>query len=271
MKKKLWLLPLLLCSLVVFSGCGQSLSQQSALTNARSSKTLTWGVKGDVRLFGLTDVRDGQQKGFDVDVAKAVTKRVLGKDAHADFLTVTSQSRIPLLKNGNIDAIIATLTITDDRKKIVDFSKTYFKAGQSLLVPKNSPIQNAKQLNGHTVIGVVGANSVQNIKKVAPKAHILELQDYAQAMNALKSGQGDAMTTDNGILYGLAVQNPGFEVRGGTFTYEPYGIAVNQGQKGLQAAINQAIDEMKADGEYNRLIKKWFSKVPGFNYKELYQ
>ncbi|AXX65128.1 MAG: glutamate ABC transporter substrate-binding protein [Lactobacillus sp.] len=270
MKRK-YLLFSLLISVFLLAGCGKSLSQQSVLENARQTNTITWGVKGDVSLFGLIDVRDGQQKGFDVDVAKHLTKHILGPKGKAVFVTVTSQSRTPLLKNGNVDAVVATMTITPERQKVLDFSKSYFDAGQSLLVPNNSPIKDAHHLNGHTVIGVVGANSVQNIKKASPKARVIELQDYAQAMNALKSGQGEALTTDNGILYGLAVQNPGYKVVGGTFTKEPYGVAVNKNQKDFTKALNKAIDEMQRSGEYNQLIKKWFGGVPGFNYKELYR
>ncbi|UQS82248.1 transporter substrate-binding domain-containing protein [Bombilactobacillus folatiphilus] len=270
MKKRFWLFSLLI-SLLMLTGCGKSVANQSVLKNAQATKTITWGVKGDVKLFGLVDVKDGQQKGFDVDMAKHITKHILGPKGKANLVTVTSQSRVPLLKNGNVDAVIATMSITPERKKIIDFSHHYFNAGQSLLVPKNSSIQNAKDLNGKTVIGVVGANSVQNIKQQSPKAKVVELQDYAQAMNALKSHQGDALTTDNGILYGLAVENPGFVVRGGTFTKEPYGVAVNKGQKSFTRAVDKAVLEMQHDGEYNRLVKKWFGNVPGFNYKELYR
>ncbi|AWM74931.1 glutamate ABC transporter substrate-binding protein [Lactobacillus kullabergensis] len=270
MKKKFWLLPLLACILML-TGCGKSLSDQSVLNNAKQANTIVWGVKGDVKLFGLIDVKDGQQKGFDVDMAKHITKHILGPQGKAEFVTTTSQSRIPLLKNGNVDAVIATMSITPERKKIISFSKSYFDAGQSLLVPKNSSIKSTKDLNGKTVIGVVGANSVDNIKKVAPRAKVIELQDYAQAMNALKSHQGDALTTDNGILFGLAVQNPGYEVRGGTFTVEPYGVAVNKGQTSFTEAVDKAVLEMQHNGEYNRLIKKWFGDVPGFKYKELYR
>lgn len=67
------------------------------------------------------DVKDSQIKGFDIDIAKALTKQMLGKDAQAKFVQVTSQTRIPLLKNGNLDAVIATMTITKDRQKVVDF------------------------------------------------------------------------------------------------------------------------------------------------------
>lgn len=269
--KKLFLMPFLLIILLI-TGCSNgSVAEQSVLENAKESKTITWGVKADTKLFGLTDVRDGQQKGFDVDMAKLITKKILGKDGKAKFVTVTSQSRIPLLKNGNIDAIIATMTNTPERSKIVDFSNSYFDAGQSLLVPDNSPIKTTADLKNKTVLGVVGSNSVENIKKVTPDAKVLQLQDYAQAMSALKSGQGDALTTDNGILYGMAVQNKGFKVVGGTFTKEPYSIAVNKDQRDFVKAANKAIKEIEASGEYNELIKKWFGDVPKFNYKELYR
>ncbi|KLD41904.1 transporter substrate-binding domain-containing protein [Lactiplantibacillus plantarum] len=272
LKRLIGALGMLAMLVVVLTACGsrQSLAKQDVLTNDKASKTITWGVKADTKLFGLMDVKDNQIKGFDADIATALTKRVLGKNATAKFVQVTSQTRIPLLKNGNIDAIIATMTITPEREKQVDFTNSYFDAGQSLLVKKGSAIKSVKNLNksGTKVLGVTGANSVENIKKAAPKAKVLELSDYAQAMTALKSGQGVALTTDNGILYGMASQNPGYEVVGGTFTKEPYGIAVNKGQEPLKKALNKALKEIEADGTYNRILKKWFGNVAGFDYKE---
>lgn len=272
LKRLIGALGMLAMLVVVLTACGsrQSLAKQDVLTNDKASKTITWGVKADTKLFGLMDVKDNQIKGFDADIATALTKRVLGKNATAKFVQVTSQTRIPLLKNGNIDAIIATMTITPEREKQVDFTNSYFDAGQSLLVKKGSAIKSVKDLNksGTKVLGVTGANSVENIKKAAPKAKVLELSDYAQAMTALKSGQGVALTTDNGILYGMASQNPGYEVVGGTFTKEPYGIAVNKGQEPLKKALNKALKEIEADGTYNRILEKWFGNVAGFDYKE---
>ncbi|WP_125762059.1 glutamate ABC transporter substrate-binding protein [Companilactobacillus hulinensis] len=273
MKKKLKYLSLLITSLLLvltLTGCGsQSLSSQNVLENDKKSKTITWGVKADTKLLGLVDVKDGKEKGFEVDLAKALTKKMLGKDATAKFVTVTSQSRIPLLKNGNIDAIIATMTITPERKKTIDFANPYFDAGQSILVKKGSSVKKVQDLNGKTIIGVVGSNSVQNVKKFAPKAQVLQLPDYAQALTALKSGQGDALTTDNVILAGMAVSNPGYELTGKAFTTEPYGIGINKGQKDFKKAVNKALKEVQADGTYNKLIMKWFGDVPGFNYKEV--
>ncbi|APX71667.1 glutamate ABC transporter substrate-binding protein [Companilactobacillus allii] len=273
MKKKFKYLSLLITSLLLVltvSGCGsQSLSSQNVMENDKKSKTITWGVKADTKLLGLIDVKDGKEKGFEIDLAKALTKKMLGKDATAKFVTVTSQSRIPLLKNGNIDAIIATMTITPDRKKTIDFSNSYFDAGQSILVKKGSAVKKVQDLNNKTIIGVVGSNSVQNVKKFAPKAQVLQLPDYAQALTALKSGQGDALTTDNVILAGMAVNNPGYELTGKAFTTEPYGIGINKGQGDFKTALNKALEEVQSDGTYNKLILKWFGNVPGFNYKEV--
>lgn len=270
MKKLLWPL-VLIFSAFMLTGCGKKVTDQSALKNVRSTNTITWAVEGDKRLFSLIDIRDDQEKGFDIDMAKAITKEILGPKGQAKFTLATSQSRIPLLKNGNVDAVIATLTITPERAKVISFSKSYFQAGKSLLVPKGSKIRKASDLNGKTVIGIVGDNSVEVIKKVAPKAKVVAMQDYGQAVSALKSHQGDALTSDNGVLYGLAAQSPdSLEVRGGTFTKEPYGIAVNKNQEPFHKAINRAIDHIYSSGEYNRLIKKWFGQVPGFNYKEMY-
>lgn len=255
---------------IVLTGChAQSAADQDVLANAKKTDTITWGVKADTKLLGLTDVRDGKQKGFEIDIAKALTKQILGKKGQTKFVTVTSQSRIPILKNGNVDAIIATMTITPERKKILEFSNSYFDAGQSLLVKNNSPIKRVQDLNHRTIIGVVGSNSVETVKKFAPDAKILQLPDYAQALVALKSGQGDALTTDNSILGGMAVENPGYKVQGKPFTDEPYGIGLNKHQDKMRKSLNKALKEIQANGTYNKLVIKWFGNVPGFNYKEV--
>ena len=275
LKNVLVLLSLILVtfSLGACSSKKNAAQSQNVWQKAKSTKTITWGVKADTRLFGLMDIRSGEIRGFDIDMAKAITKKLLGKNGHAKFMQVTSKTRIPLLKNRNIDAIIATITITPDREKIIDFSQVYFAAGQSLLVKRNSTIKNIKDLNkdGTTVLAVKGSTSAVNVKKYAPKAKVLELEDYAQAFTALKSGQGDALTTDNGILFGIASENPAYHVVGGTFTNEPYGIAFDKGQGEMQHKVNAALTEMRKDGTYQKLLQKWFGNVAGFDLKEASQ
>lgn len=244
--------------------------KDEAYHRIRESKQMVWGVKGDTRLMGLMNIKTGKLEGFDIDMAKEVTHHMDPK-LKVKLTQVTSGTRVPMLLNGNIDGVIATMTITPERKKVVAFSDPYFNAGQAIMVRKNSPIRSVKDLNkpGVKVLGVTGANAEQNMKKAAPKAKVVSLPDYATAMTALKSGQGDALTSDSGILYGLAYGDKKVKVVGDTFTQEPYGIALDKNNPKLQSQVNRAIKQMRKDGSYNHLVKKWFSKVPGLDWKEI--
>ncbi|MGY3777145.1 glutamate ABC transporter substrate-binding protein [Isobaculum melis] len=259
MRKKLTYFLTMCLFLFTLTGCmKQNIAEQDIVERIEKEPTITWGVKIDTKLFGLYNIEKSEIEGFDIDIAKELTKRILGPKGKAEFVEVTSKTRIPLLKNGNIDGIIATMTITDERKQVVDFSDVYFEAGQSLLVKKGSTIQSIKDLNADTtVLAVKGSTSATNIRKAAPDAKILELENYAEAYTALKSGQGDAVTTDNAILYGMASEDSNYEVVGGIFTDEPYGIAINKNQEAFVKEIDQALAEMKADGTYQKIYQKW--------------
>ncbi len=115
--KKIRLIFLLGIAFLALAGCkGNGLANEDILERSKSTNEIIWGVKYDTRLFGMMDIESRTVQGFDVDIAKAITKKILGDNGKTEFVEVTSKTRIPLLKNGNIDAIIATMTITDERK-----------------------------------------------------------------------------------------------------------------------------------------------------------
>lgn len=260
----------LLAGSVVTTTVQASDKKNETYNRIKKTDKMVWGVKGDTKLMGLMNIKTGKLEGFDVDMAKEITKRVNPK-AKIELTQITSGTRIPMLLNGNIDAIIATMSITPDRAKVVDFSKPYFNAGQSILVKSDSGIKNIYDLNkpGARILAVAGSTSAVTVKKFAPKAKVVALSDYATALTALKAGQGDALTTDNGILYGMAAGSKSLEVVGGPFTKEPYGVAMDKNNPKLVKKVNKAIDEIKEDGTYAKLAKKWFSGVEGMNWKEL--
>jgi putative glutamine transport system substrate-binding protein len=254
---------LLLLPVFLLAACGsQSAATVDITERIEENPTLTWGVKMDTNLFGLYDIQSGEIRGFDIDIAKAITEELTGDAANAEFVEVTSKTRIPLLKNGNIDAIIATMTITEERKEQVNFSNVYFDAGQALLVPNDSLIQSLDDLSADTtVLAVKGSTSAQNIRELAPEANVLELENYSEAFTALKSGQGDAVTTDNAILLGIIADNPGYRLAGGNFTQEPYGIAINKGQDVFLNKVNEALDIIKANGVYDEIYAEWIPEL----------
>ncbi|MEC1392062.1 transporter substrate-binding domain-containing protein [Bacillus velezensis] len=236
---------------------------KDTLASIKDRDKIIFGVKTDTRLFGLKNPSSSNIEGFDIDISKQLAKDILGDEKKAEFKEVTSKTRIPMLQNGDIDAITATMTITDERKKEVDFSDVYFEAGQSLLVKKGSSIKSIEDLGkGSKVLAVKGSTSSQNIREKAPDASVLEFENYAEAFTALKAGQGDALTTDNAILYGMADENKQYQLTGETFTDEPYGIAVKKGQSGLIKEINASLKKMKADGRYEKIYKKWIKEEP---------
>ncbi|RHW40117.1 amino acid ABC transporter substrate-binding protein [Lysinibacillus yapensis] len=232
----------------------------STLETIKANDKIVWGVKNDTKLFGLKNPSNGEIEGFDVDMAKAITEIILGDASKVEFKEVTSKTRIPMLNNGDIDAIIATMTITEERKQEVDFSDVYFEAGQALLVKKGSPIQSIEDITADTkVLAVKGSTSAINIREKAPEAQVLEFENYAEAFTALKAGQGDTLTTDNAILFGMASEDSNFEVVGDTFTDEPYGIAAKKGSDDFVQAINDALAELKENGKYDELYNKWLN------------
>lgn len=266
MKSKKWFTFMLLLVLSIFAlaACGDdsedSSSSESTLDAIKEKDKIVWGVKNDTKLFGLMDPATNEVEGFDIDIAKAITGIILGDESKVEFKEVTSKTRIPMLNNGEIDGIIATMTITEERKKEVDFSDVYFEAGQSLLVKKGSPITSIEDLTADSkVIAVKGSTSAINIREKAPEAQVLEFENYAEAFTALKAGQGDTLTTDNSILYGMASEDTNYELVGGIFTDEPYGIAAKKGSEDFVKAINDALAELKSNGTYDEIYKKWIN------------
>ncbi|AHV95585.1 glutamate ABC transporter substrate-binding protein [Paenibacillus sabinae] len=274
--KKSWKLLSVMMIVALFiaalAGCGKD-SNNAGGSNAAAGEggiakikergKLQVGVKFDTKLFGLKDPASGQVEGFDIDISKAIAKHILGDENAIELKEVTSKTRIPMLNNGEIDMVVATMTITEERKKEVDFSDVYFQAGQSLLVKKGSPITGLESLTkDSTVLGSKGSTSVKNIKEKVPGINVLEFDNYQDAFTALKTGKGDALTTDDSILYGMAAQDSNYEVVGKPFTDEPYGIAVQKGNSEVVKAINETLAELKSSGEYDKIYEKWIGKKP---------
>lgn len=254
----------LLLPVLMLAGCNNtSATNTNELQAIKQRGKLIVGVKFDTNLFGLKDPATGEVKGFDVDIAKALAKKIFGDENKLELKSVVSKTRIPLLQQGDIDAIIATMTITPERSKQVLFTDPYFDAGQSLLIRKGSPIKSINDIKaGVRVVTVKGSTPAKRIQEKVPGATVLEFDNYQDAFMALKTGKGDVLTTDNVILMGMSQQDPDYVVVGGTFSNEPYGIAVRKGQDEFAKYINDFLKEIKSDGTYDAIYKKWLGNTP---------
>ncbi|ANE46244.1 amino acid ABC transporter substrate-binding protein [Paenibacillus swuensis] len=242
---------------------GNGAAESGLVADIKERGKLVAGVKFDTKLFGLKDPGTGNVEGFDIDIAKALAKKLFGDESKLELKEVTSQTRIPMLNNGEIDLIVATMTITEKRKEEVDFSEVYFKAGQSLLVKKGSAIKGLDDVTKDTkVLGVKGATSIKNIEEKVAGLKVQQYQNYQEAFTALKAGQGEVLTTDNAILFGMTQQDPNYELAGDIFTDEPYGMAMKKGETEWVTYVNEFLAELKSSGEYDKIYEKWIGEKP---------
>ncbi|MDN5755831.1 MAG: glutamate ABC transporter substrate-binding protein [Arthrobacter sp.] len=213
------------------------------------------GIKFDQPGLGFKDGDD--YKGFDVDVAKYVANELGYDEGDIDFVSAPSANRETMLQNNQVDMIVATYSITDDREKVVDFAGPYFIAGQDLLVKKDSGITSPEDLNGKNLCSVTGSTSARKVKdKYAKKVNLQELPGYAECVTQMEGGTIDAVTTDDIILAGLAAQpayQGKFELVGKPFSEEIYGIGLPKGSDQCED-INKAIAKMIDSGDWKKSL-----------------
>jgi polar amino acid transport system substrate-binding protein len=233
------------------------------------------GVYDDLKPFGFADPQQKGNKlvGFDIDLARRITRAIFDAKAPPDeldkyirFIKVTSNDRWAKVRDGTVDMVVATATITRERKELVDFSEVYFCAGQRVLVRKDSTAKELKELNGQYVCVVqesTGAEAVCKIPGVQVKRRILE--QYTDCLVAFRKGEVEAIVSDDGILAGLAAQDPYAKIVGPLLTREPYGVVVSKAHPQFTAFINGVLAEMKKSSAENEkdplswkaLYKKW--------------
>ena len=174
-----------------------------------------------------------------------------------EWVESVSANREPFIQQGKVDYVVATYTINDERKKVVDFAGPYYEAGQDIMVAKGNPegIAGPDDLSGKKVCSVTGSTPAENIRTNYPKAQLTEFDVYSKCAEALKNGQVQAVTTDNVILLGLISKDQeAFELVGKPFTKEPYGIGLKKGDTEFRNFINDTLKKIEQDG---RWLKAW--------------
>ncbi|MFJ1456832.1 glutamate ABC transporter substrate-binding protein [Nocardia sp. N2S4-5] len=247
---------------VAVTGCGGG-GSKTATENAADGK-LTIGVKFDQPGLSLRN-KDGSFSGFDIDVAKYVAGKLGVAEDKITFKEAPSAQRETLIQNRQVDFVVGTYSITDQRKEKVDFAGPYYLAGQGLLIRSdNTSITGPESLNGgKKLCSVRGSTPAQNIQKnYANDVQLQEYDTYSLCVEALKAGAVDALTTDDIILAGFAAQNPGqLKLAGKPFTTEKYGIGVKKGDTESRAKINDAIEAMINDGAWKASLDKNFGST----------
>jgi polar amino acid transport system substrate-binding protein len=228
------------------------------LQDIKARGKLIVGVKTDYPPLGFLD-KKGVNKGFDIDISKALSKELFGNENAVEFVSVTSENRIPFLISRKIDLIAATLTITEERKSEVDFSIPYFITGQTILVQADSKITKYQDLARKKVATIRGSTGDVAIEEMVPDAERIKFKTNFEALQALKERRVEAFVQDFVLLFNLLQKNPGLKMAGlQPFRPGRYGMAVRKGDKEWLDFINATLTKMKETGEYGKLLDKWF-------------
>jgi len=261
MKKLAIILTLLFLALVAFYFLvlkPEKYVQEDAYEQILKRGRLRVGINTDSKPFGFYD-KDWKILGYDADLAHYIAQYILKNPDAVDFFPVTPENRMMKVSTGELDLVIATVTITPQREEIINFSIPYDYAGQALLVKSTSKITSIADLAGQNVGVVFGTTAEKNMLTMAPAATVIGFRNYRTAYEALKTGKIDALTSDDTILSRFVYEDESVKLLPKRYSREPYGIAMRKGKcsQRLKENIDFAIKDMQRKNVINRLRRKW--------------
>lgn len=292
MMKKILSLALTIAMAATLTACGGSKPEQSTTkaatettkageTTAAGTKdvaadvkkimdrgTLKVGCKSDIPKFSLQNTATGEYEGFEDDLAYEIAGKIFGctpeeakEKKLVAFQGVTAKTRGPLLENGEIDLVIATFTITDERKETYNFSTPYYTDAVGLLVNKDSGITSIEGLDGKVVGIAQSANTKEvtmkyvNEKGLKVKPEFQEFDGYPALAQALATKQIDCFSVDRAILSGYV--NDKNQILADRFAEQDYGVASAKDNTGLAGLVEERVTSMISDGSMKKLQDKW--------------
>jgi polar amino acid transport system substrate-binding protein len=238
------------------------------------------GVDQNTLLWGYRNAKN-DLAGFDIDMVGQVAQAIFGSNwqKHIQYVIVRNADRITAVTSGRVDIVAETMTITCSRQRpapnqkpdgtacCVDFSTEYYDAAQRILVPIGSSIQSVGDLSGKRVCAAKASTSLVNLSREAPGATKIAVVNQTDCLVLLQQGQIDAISTDDTILQGLAVQDPNLalaKLRPGAhndprycpgdasdpyvcLSNEPYGMAISTDHRDFTAFVNAVLEHERTD------------------------
>lgn len=212
-------------------------------------------VATDATFPPMEFVENGKRTGFDVELVEAVVQK-MGKKVQ--WVDIDFKGLVPGLVSKRFDMAVSAIYITDERKKVVDFSQPYYVGGLVAMVKDGSPIAKLADLDGKKVSVQVGTKSVGFLTEHYPKVQRVEVEKNQEMFNLVTIGRADAAVTGKPAAFQYVRTRGGMTVLGEQLTTEEYGMAIRKDLPELTQAVNKALAQLKADGGYQAIANKWF-------------
>ncbi|WP_395360643.1 glutamate ABC transporter substrate-binding protein [Streptomyces sp. YH02] len=239
---------------------------------------LVVGVDQSSYRWGYRNPETRALEGFDIDLARAIAKDILGSSDAVIFRAIPTNQRIAALDSGKVDLVVRTMTINCKRIQQVAFSTAYFQAGQQVLAPKLATDITGydTSLKGKRVCTAEGSTAYEALEEKSFGAlfkdegdgtkddrDLLTVPNQLDCLARLQMGEVDAVVTDNALAAGQAAQDPAVELKGIPFTTEFYGVAAKLGNDDLVRRVNQVLVGYR-QGPWQQAYKDWLEKdLPG--------
>lgn len=266
MKKIIRLILTAMLVTIVLAGCGTKKEEQKAtlLDQIKKSGTMKVGLMGTYPPYNFLNDKN-EIDGFDADIAKEVAKRIGVK---AEFITNEWSGMIAGLEKSKFDIVISQMTITEERKKTMDFSKPYIKNSVNVIVKEdNSTIKAIEDFKGKKIGVGLGTNDETYLRNEAmPKVGNFEIATYNDVITTLldlNNGRIDA-TVNNLFAIKPIVDKNNLKVKvvGQPIKEDYAGMAIRKGNPEFLSAVDKALEDMKSDGTYKSIFVKWFGVEP---------
>lgn len=225
--------------------------------SAQTQETLRVGT--DATFPPMEYVDNGKRTGFDIELVEALGKTM---NKRIEWVDIDFKGLIPGLVSKRFDMSVSAIYITDERKKVVDFTDSYYAGGLVAMVKDgNTTIKTLADLNGKKVAVQVGTKSVSYLGTNYPQVQLVEVEKNQEMFNLVEIARADAAVTGKPAAFQYVRTRGGMHVLEQQLTTEEYGMALRKDTPELTRAVNTALAKLKADGTYALIVKKWFSNT----------
>lgn len=244
--------------LLVLSGVAAT-ADAASLDEIKQRGVIKVGIFTDKPPFGFTD-NTGKPVGFDTDLARRFAKDLLGDESKIEFVVVEAASRVPFLQSGKVDLILANMTVTPERSRVVDFTNPNLRVATQVLVKEQSPVKTLADLAGKTVIVTKGTTADIHLSKNYRSTKLIKFDKNTEALQALQDGRADAYAQDNLILLSFQKNHSGYRLLTDKLEADaPIAPAVQKGNGSLKQWVNQELVKLGEEKFLHQLFEQYLA------------
>jgi polar amino acid transport system substrate-binding protein len=217
---------------------------------------LTIGVKENLRPLGFRNAA-GELQGFEIDIARRLSAELLGRSDALTLKPLLNRDRLSTLLNGQVDLVIAQMTATEARSRVVSFSQPYYADGTALVTKR--PMQQIQDVNQQRVAVLEGSSTIDVLRYRLPGAILVPVASYEAALAQLEAGDAVALAADASVLAGWIQTHPTYHLLTPVLWVEPLCVVLPKGMQydALRRRINEILQRWQAEAWLEARARYW--------------